>query len=60
MSMYVSVCLHCTYMFFRCPQKTEELLDPLEQEMQAVGSHLTWVLGIRLWSSEQAVIALSS
>lgn len=34
------------------------ILDPLEQELQAIGSYLSWVLGSKLGSSGIAANAL--
>jgi hypothetical protein len=52
----VSVCMTSVW---RCWWRPESVLDPLEQELQAVVSFPMWVLGTKLRSSGKAANAVS-
>lgn len=47
---FLPECMPCTW---RCPQRSEEVADPMELELQAVVNFKAWVLGTKLGSSRR-------
>ena len=55
----VCICVGCIHSNARMCSWRPKALDPMELGLQAVVSHLMWMLGIKLWSSARAVHTLS-
>ena len=53
--LYVVICL-----WVQCLQNSEEGVDPLELELQAIVSPLTWVLGTKLWKNNMLLLTTES
>lgn len=53
------MCIYIEYQVcIKCPQKPEEVLDPLKLKFLIVVSHLIWVLKTKLRFSGRAVFAV--
>ena len=59
MCVYVCGCVFGGGRYVHHPHRPEEGISSLELELQAVVSHLTWVLGPELVSSAREVSVLS-